>query len=122
MTTILIADDDRVWVELLGAALRKAEFDVVGAFDVMQATMLAVKHPPGAIVLDVRMPGGSGLDALKRIKMSTKTSTTPVVVVSGMAEPGLARVVAEMGAAAFLKKPVTPQAVCDVVRSLLAAA
>ena len=119
MTTVMIADDDRVWVELLGTALRKHGLQVVAAYDAMQTTMTAMRHMPSLIVLDVQMPGGSGLDALTRLKMSTKTSMIPVVVVSGMTDAGLPKVVAEMGAASFVRKPTTADAVREVVCGLL---
>lgn len=71
---ILIADDDRIQIMLVTAFLRKAGFTVSSAFDAMQAFTLAIRTTPAAIVLDVNMPGGTGLEVLKRLKNSYKTN------------------------------------------------
>ena len=117
---ILIADDDRVWVELLGGALRKRGIEVVTAFDGMQCMMAAMKTLPDAIVLDVQMPGGTGLDALKRLKMSTKTAMIPVVVVSGAQDAAMPVTVRQLGAHSFVRKPTTPDDVVGVLGGFVA--
>lgn len=103
---ILIADDDRVFVELISTRLRAKGFEVLVAFDGMQAMMGAVKTDPDAILLDVKMPGGGGLDTLKNLKTSTKTNHIPVLVVSALDDPRVPETVKALGAAAFIKKPV----------------
>jgi CheY-like chemotaxis protein len=52
------------------------------AHDAMQALMGAVRSLPDAIVLDVHMPGGTGIEALRKLKASSKTFGIPVVVLS----------------------------------------
>src|SRR6185295_11439690 len=81
--TVLIADDDATTVTLISAALRKAGMQVVVARDAMQAVMGTHRTKPDLILLDVNMPGGTGLSALQKIKASTHTQLTPVVVISG---------------------------------------
>jgi CheY-like chemotaxis protein len=81
MSKILVADDSRFQVALLTAALEQRGFEVVVALDAMQAGMVALRTSPDAIVLDINMPGGSGIEVLKRLKRSTKTQRIPVVVV-----------------------------------------
>lgn len=119
MKKILIADDDRVWTEFIATVLRKRGFEILMAFDGVQATMSAMQRLPDLIVLDIQMPGGTGVDALKRIKMSTKTATIPVVVVSGSTDPSAARAVAELGVTTFLTKPATAHDVENAVCGLL---
>jgi CheY-like chemotaxis protein len=114
--TILIADDDRVWVELLSARLRAAGFRVEQAFDAMQTVMYATKSVPDAIVLDIRMPAGTGIQALKKLKAHVKTSQVPVVVVSSESDPRLIDGLKALGAVEFLVKPVK---VDDVHQALL---
>ena len=121
MKTVLIADDDRVWGEVLGAALRRKGFGVLMAFDGMQATMAAQKRVPDLVVLDVRMPGGTGVDALKRLRMSTRTAMIPVVVVSGSSDPAVAGTVAQLGVTRFIAKPTTADDVAGVAAMLLGA-
>lgn len=56
--TILIADDDRVHIQLVTAHLKKAGFAVAAAFDALQAFTLALRTLPAAILLNVNMPTG----------------------------------------------------------------
>lgn len=83
MPKILVADDSRFQVELLRRGLQGKDFEVVVAQDALQAVMIALRTAPDATVLDINMPGGSGIEVLKRLRRSTKTRGIPVVVVSG---------------------------------------
>jgi DNA-binding response OmpR family regulator len=103
---ILVADDDQVYLKLIATRLRAEGFRVTTVVDAMQAFMAAVREPPDAILLDVKMPGGTGLDALRKLKSLAKTSVIPVIVISGVHTPDLRDTVHELGASAFLAKPV----------------
>lgn len=105
MATVLVADDSRVQVQLIATWLREAGYTVVLAMDCMQAWSVAVTTPPDAMVLDLNMPAGSGIEVLRKLKSSFKTSQIPVLIVSGNStnfEPLLK----SMGAAAYLQKPL----------------
>ena len=107
---VLIADDDRVLTRLVTAGLKSRGWQVEVAHDAMQALMFAMKVPhPDVIALDIGMPGGTGFEVLEEAP----------AVVPHRADPGgggerqhheadEARV-AELGAVAFLRKPVDPQ-------------
>ena len=104
MAKILVADDSRFQVQLLSSYLSAGGHQVITALDAMQASMIALRELPDAVVLDINMPGGTGFAVLKRLKTSTKTCHIPVVIVSGNEmEPGHVR---EIGATRFLHKPV----------------
>ena len=72
--TILIADDDRVLVQILSVRLKKAGYRVVAVYDAMQAILVALRNPPDAILLDVNMPGGTGRQVLRQLKNSARPS------------------------------------------------
>ena len=116
---VLLVDDDRMWIALLEASFRERGFDVLTAFDGVQATMQAFQGGPDLIVLDVQMPGGTGFEALKRLKMSRKTVRIPVLVVSGLEDPGLRTKLVGLGAAEHVSKPTTTDRVCAAARALL---
>ena len=116
---ILIAEDDRVTVNILSSVLKKAGYDTLIAHDAMQAVMMAMRKPPDAILLDIGMPGGTGLQVLQRLKASTKTSMIPVVVLTGSTEPDLPDRVRSLGAAEFLSKPVDPPTLLSTLQRLL---
>jgi CheY-like chemotaxis protein len=113
---ILVADDDRVVVTLLAKLLRDKGHEVVPVFDAMQAVMFAMKTPhPDLIILDVNMPGGSGVEALKRIRASLKTALVPILVLSGSIDPKMPQTVKALGADGYLSKPVDPKALFEAV-------
>lgn len=103
--TILIADDDRVLTGLLTARLKKDGFKVIVAFDAMQAIMAALRNPPAAVLLDVNMPGGTGLQVLRQLRNSIKTSQVPIIVISSSLEPETEKKVRELGADDYVPKP-----------------
>ena len=104
--TILIADDDRVQTLILATRLKAKGFRVTVAYDVIQAWMAAIKTLPDMIILDIQMPGGTGIAVLKQLKASTKTSQIPVIVLSGSIDPQTVSTVRNLGADEFLPKPV----------------
>ena len=120
MPTILVAEDDRVASHLVTSLLRQKGYKVLTAFDGVQAMMQAMRMPlPDAIVLDINMPGGSGEETLRKLKMSTRTALIPVVVLSGsIDEKGIERVRA-LGAEAVLSKPLVPEELFKVLETAL---
>jgi CheY-like chemotaxis protein len=103
---ILVADDDKVTLETIGAQLRGSGFQVVTAMDAMQAFMVAQRSSPDAVLLDIQMPGGTGLDTLKRLRASTKTQNIPVIAISGLPGAGPKTEALALGAVEFFPKPV----------------
>jgi CheY-like chemotaxis protein len=116
---VLVVDDSRFQVQVLKKALEERGFEVVAALDTAQAGISALHHIPQAIVLDINMPGGSGIDVLKRLKRSTKTQNIPVIVVSGNQDPDIKNVALQLGAKLFLAKPVDAGQLCDAIARLL---
>lgn len=103
--TILIADDDRILTQVLSIRLKKAGYRVVVVYDAMKAILAALRNPPDAILLDVNMPGGTGLQVLRQLKNSSATKQIPIIVISGSLDPATAALVTSMGADEYLGKP-----------------
>ena len=117
---ILIADDDRVISTLVCALVRKKGWQAIAAFDANQAFMVAMQSPqPDAVILDIGMPGGTGFEVLRRLKMSTKTAMIPVVVLSGTTKADDPQKALDMGASAFLPKPPEPESLFSTLASVL---
>jgi len=102
---VLIADDDRVLVAMLSGRLQPKGVNVLVAYDAMQAWMASVKSDPDAIVLDVQMPGGTGMEVLRKLKSSAKTNHIPVIVLSGSIDAKAVETVRQLGADEYLPKP-----------------
>lgn len=118
--TILLAEDDRVTREALAAQLRGAGFQVLTAVDAMQAGMIAQRSAPDAMVLDIQIPGGTGLETLKRMRASSRTVLIPVIAISGSATPEQVERARDLGAADFFPKPVDFERLREVLGRLLA--
>jgi CheY-like chemotaxis protein len=117
---ILVADDDRVLSQLICAVVREAGHTPIPAFDAMQAMMFAIRPPiPDCIILDINMPGGTGIEALRKLKLSARTSPIPVIVISGSADEGMSQQVMGLGAETFLGKPIVPEALVVAIRRAL---
>jgi CheY-like chemotaxis protein len=115
MPKILIADDSRFQREVLASFLKPKGFETVYAVDALQAWMAALRSAPELILLDIQMPGGTGIEVLKRLRMSSKTQHIPVIVVSSEENPQTEAMARNLGAADFLHKPVAEEQLCAAV-------
>lgn len=115
---VLIADDDPTLRLLLQAAFTKDGWKVSLASDAMQAVMMAGRQPsPDLVLLDLNMPAGSGVKALERLRLSSRTNGIPVVVISGDVERfGMRERAEELKVWAIVEKPVDPDAVVEQAR------
>lgn len=110
VTSILVADDDKVVSLQICGLLRQRGYVPTPVFDSMQALMVAMRMPhPDGIILDIGMPGGTGIETLRRLKASSRTVAIPVIVVSGTIDTTHADLVRALGAESFLPKPVDPE-------------
>jgi CheY-like chemotaxis protein len=106
--------------QLICGIVREAGHMPIAAFDAMQALMFAIRAPaPAAIILDINMPGGTGLEALKKLKLSARTAPIPVIVLSGSAELDMPQQVKGLGADEFLSKPIDPEVLMLALQRVL---
>ncbi len=98
----LVADDDRVVRALARAVLAPAH--VIEATNGTEAVALAFSQRPELIVLDRKMPGTSGIEALRRLRSHAATRTIPVVMLSAFDSPDDVRNGMAAGADAYLPK------------------
>jgi two-component system cell cycle response regulator len=116
---VLIADDDRVFVELTRQRMRALGFDVHVAYDSPTALMAAVRNPPDLILLDIGMPGGTGMHTLSRLKASARTEHVPVVVITASTDATVRSAATDNGAVAVLLKPVETDLLRETVAGVL---
>ncbi|HKM49161.1 MAG TPA: response regulator [Terriglobales bacterium] len=119
MPKILIADDSPFQRRLLASFLSPGDFEPVFAGDALQAWMAALRSSPQLILLDINMPAGTGLEVLKRLRMSTKTQHIPVIVVSSEEDPATESMALSLGAMSFLHKPVEQEQLCAAINLAL---
>lgn len=114
MATVLIVDDAELFREALRAAFTQEGFDVVGvAADAMAAIDLAREHEPDLVMLDLLMPGMSGLEVVGTIQKASPRTRVVLLTASESAEDLLAAVKA--GASGYLTKDTPlPRLVSDM--------
>jgi two-component system response regulator RegA len=101
--SILIADDDDVFRERLARAFRDRGWEVAEAANGATAVLLAEREPPEYAVVDLRLPDGSGLDVVRRLKQVDPE--TAIVVLTGYGSIATALDAIRLGAAHYLTKP-----------------
>ena len=112
---ILIADDDTSLVEVLMSRLRQHNYGVICAFDAIQVMSMAMSDKPDLIILDIKMPAGTGRGALENLKNSSKTSSIPVIVITAYPDDELRRFAIDNGAVDFLEKPFQVDALLESI-------
>ncbi len=116
---ILICDDERPLRELVKAALGDG-FRFGEAGDAVELERQLELDVPSLIVLDVMLPGKSGLELLAELRADTRTALVPVVVVSAW-HGEYEAAATDAGANVFVGKPFDPDELAAIVGSLLAA-
>ena len=114
---LLLVDDDEGFRALLRATFEAVDMKVVEAANAGEAGEQILAARPDAIVLDVSMPGTSGVTLCAQLKSSRATRDIPIVLLTGsdMANETVAR---EVGADAFMLKPFSPLELLAVVERL----
>ena len=116
---VLVVDDILSNVKLLEAKLTAEYFEVVTAFNGLEALARIEEHEPDIVLLDVMMPGMDGFEVARRIKSNPKTAHVPVVMVTALDQPSDRVAGLDAGADDFLTKPVDDAALFARVRSLV---
>jgi two-component system KDP operon response regulator KdpE len=99
---VLVVDDEPQVLRGITAALRAAGYQVSGAETAAGALEAAALRPPDAVVLDLRLPDGSGVDVCRRLR---EWSQAPVVVVSAVDEEDEKIAALDAGADDYVTKP-----------------
>jgi two-component system cell cycle response regulator len=116
---VLVVDDILSNVKLLEAKLSAEYFEVVTAFNGLEALQKIEDHEPDIVLLDVMMPGMDGFEVCRRIKHNPKCAHIPVIMVTALDQPSDRIMGLEAGADDFLTKPVDDAALFARVRSLV---
>ena len=102
--TLLIAEDNPTMAAVLASALRQRGYDVEHAKSVAEARERIVARPPRYALFDLRMPDGSGLQLVQRLRRARADAT--IVVLTGFANVPTAIEAIKLGADNYLCKPV----------------
>jgi CheY-like chemotaxis protein len=115
---ILICDDEPALRELMRIAL-VGDYEFEEAGTVAEAIEIVDRFRPDVVLVDVMMPGGSGLDVVRYVADHPALGNPASVVVSAFAAEADQEEAREAGAAAFVSKPFDPDDLSATVASLI---
>lgn len=116
---ILVVDDERDLVELIGMNLQRNGYEVLTAHDGATGLEIARKQKPDMLVLDVMMPGLSGRDVTMALKGDQDTSGIPILMLTAKTEETDIIVGLSMGADDYVTKPFSMKVLMARVAAVL---
>jgi CheY-like chemotaxis protein len=116
---VLICEDEAELRDLMRLSLGDGEYDISEAADGDEAVELARSQHPDVVLLDLMMPGRSGLEVLHELRSDPAFETTKIVMVTARVQPSDREAFAEAGADVFLAKPFSPLHLETLVRDLV---
>lgn len=105
MASALLVEDNRMNRKLL-RDIFSLRFEVLESEDAEQAALTLEKQQPDVIILDLQLPGMSGLEFLRQLKKNPRTASIPVVVISAHAMPDELREARASGCVECVTKPI----------------
>ena len=116
---ILVVDDEKDIVDLVAYNLEREGFAVVRAFDGQAAWDKVRAEKPDLVVLDLMLPGMSGLEICKRIRGDAMTRNLPVIMLTARTDPVDIVLGLELGADDYVTKPFGVRELVARVRAVL---
>ena len=116
---ILVVDDDRLVLATLTHGLAQAGYDVIDADNGDDAILLAREHKPDLALLDIRMEGKSGFDVAAYLR---EYCQMPFMFLSAFSDDETVQQVKELGAVAYLVKPLDIRQIVPAVEAAFASA
>ena len=108
LRTVLIADDEPSMRLLVHATIESDDYNVVEAADGTEAWSMIQQHKPSLVLLDVQMPGRSGLDVLRSVRADPNLLATRVILLTSKAQEQDVEAGLIAGADFYLTKPFSP--------------
>jgi len=116
---ILIVDDEVAIRDMLRMALELSDFECIEAGDILDAHQRVVDERPDVILLDWMLPGGSGLELLRRLKRSDTTAGIPVIMLTAKTTQDNVIQGLEVGADDYITKPFAPRELIARIKALM---
>jgi CheY-like chemotaxis protein len=117
MATILLVEAQPAYSESLRAALAASHHEVIKVRTVEEAFRHIESHRPAVVLLDLDLPGTSGIEALSQLRSQARH--LPILVLAGEASFKLENQARELGATDFLRKSLKVNLILDVLNRLL---
>jgi two-component system, OmpR family, phosphate regulon response regulator PhoB len=117
--TILIVDDEAAIREMIRMSLEMAGFNCHEASDIQQAHSVIIDKSPDLVLLDWMLPGGSGIELLRRLKREEVTKEIPVIMLTAKAEEDNKIQGLDVGAEDYITKPFAQREMLSRIKAVL---
>ena len=117
--TVLVVDDETAIRDMLRMALEIADLRCIEADNIHDAYTRVVDERPDIVLLDWMLPGGSGLELLRRLKRGDTTRDLPVILLTAKTAEDNVIQGLDVGADDYITKPFAPRELIARVRALL---
>jgi len=119
MLRVLVVEDDEDIAALIARYLRKAGYHAEVLHSGADVLSGVRRHPPDLLILDLMLPGASGLQICSALRAEPGTSTIPVIMLTARGEETDRIVGLEMGADDYLPKPFNPRELVARIHAVL---
>jgi CheY-like chemotaxis protein len=119
--TVLIVDDEMSNTQLFGMMLELEGYRPLAASDAPTALEALRQQTPDVMIVDVMLPGASGLDLCRKVRTELGLAELPIVIVSAKSQLSDVQAGVAAGATVYLTKPVTKAELLGAVRQAMGA-
>jgi|SRR5579863_1442620 len=116
---VLIVEDNPLNMKLFAAMIASQGYEVLEAIDGLGGLDLAHRQHPDLIIMDIQLPGMSGLDVTHSLKADADTRDIPVIATTAYALRGDEERIRESGCDGYMAKPIAISEFLDLVRSFM---
>lgn len=117
--TILIVEDEEDLREIVIYNLEREGYKAVGVESGEEGLELAISLKPDLMILDLMLPGMSGMDVCRKVKQDSSAQNVPIIIVSAKGEESDIVSGLELGADDYLTKPFSPRILMARVRAVM---
>ena len=116
---VLIVEDNELNMKLFNDLLQSRSYETVQTSDGLDVLSLAKTHKPDLILMDIQLPGISGLDVTKQLKADESLRHIPVIAITAFAMKGDEERIRASGCEAYMPKPISVSNFLDTISSYL---
>jgi two-component system cell cycle response regulator DivK len=119
MSLVLIVEDNEKNMKLARDVLQAKGYSTVEAVTGEEGVKLAKERKPDLVLMDIQLPGISGIEAFKQIRGNASTKGIPVIALTASVTPTDRTAISAAGFDAFLGKPINLKEFIDTVKRLV---
>ncbi|MFH1442229.1 MAG: response regulator [Candidatus Omnitrophota bacterium] len=116
---ILIVEDEVALSEMIKLRLEKNGYEVISAFDGVQALEMARQQNPSLIILDLMLPKIDGYKVCRMLKFDEKYKKIPIIMFTARVQESDKKLGEQVGADAYITKPFDPETLLSKIKELL---